>query len=164
MNHSRIIKATWTIGLALFGGLSVSLIVIGCASIMHGARQDISVTSVPLGAKVTVNGVNMGATPSMIRLDRAASSIALVFTKEGYEPVTVALNRRMDGWLLGNIILGGLIGLAIDFATGSAYRLSPKEVNVVLSELKKQGANIDKLSKDSILIAVDLRSLEESNP
>ena len=52
----------------------------------------------------------------------------------------------MDGWIAGNIIFGGLIGLIIDAADGAMYKLSPEQVN---AELKKgdgtylqQGDNI----------------------
>ena len=40
------------------------------------------------------------------------------------------LMRPLGGWLFGNILIGGLIGIAIDFLTGSAYKLTPTTVDV----------------------------------
>jgi hypothetical protein len=42
----------------------------GCATIMHGTRQDVSITSVPSGAAVTINGQDKGKTPVAVELPR----------------------------------------------------------------------------------------------
>lgn len=157
----RMKKPAWVISLSLLGGVGLTLLVIGCASIIHGTRQNISVSSVPTGAKVIVKGVHMATTPAVIALKRNESNIILRFEKEGYEPVEVALNRSVDGWIAGNIIFGGLIGLAVDFISGGAYKLSPSEINAVMAELKKQGMNLEDMSKDGVVIAVDLRAIRK---
>jgi len=154
-------KPVWIVCLSLLGGSGLALLIIGCATIIHGTRQNIAVSSVPSGAEVIVKGVHMGTTPAVIELKRNESNIILRFEKEGYEPVEVALNRSVDGWIAGNIIFGGLIGLAVDFISGGAYKLSPSEVNAVLAELKKQGMNIEDLSKDGVVVAVDLRAIRK---
>ena len=154
-------KPVWIVSLSLLGGFGLALLIVGCATIIHGTRQNIAVSSVPSGAKVIVKGVYMGTTPAVIKLKRNESNITLRFEKEGYEPVEVALNRSVDGWIAGNIIFGGLIGLAIDFISGGAYKLSPSEVNAVLAELKKQGMNLQDISKDGVVIAVDLRAIRK---
>ena len=154
-------KLFWLCSLLLLGGLGTALVIVSCASIIHGTGQDISVNSVPSGAKVMVKGVHMATTPAVIELKRKESNIILRFEKEGYEPVEIALNRSVDGWIAGNIILGGLIGLAIDFINGAAYKLSPSEVDAVLAEAKKQGMNLEDMSKDGVVIAVDLRAIRK---
>ena len=103
----------------------------------------------------------MATTPAVIELKRKESNIILRFEKEGYEPVEIALNRSVDGWIAGNIIFGGLIGLAIDFLDGAAYKLSPSEVSAALAEAKKQGMNLENLSKDGVIIAVDLQAIRK---
>jgi len=141
--------------------IGLSLLVVECATIIHGTRQSVSVNSVPSGAKVMVKGVHMATTPAVIELKRKESNLILRFEKEGYEPVEIALNRSVDGWIAGNIIFGGLIGLAIDFIDGAAYKLSPSEVDAVLAEAKKQGMNLDDMSKHGVVIAVDLQTIRK---
>jgi len=147
--------------LSLIGGFGLVFLIAGCATIIHGTRQNIAVSSVPSGARVIVKGVHMATTPAVIELKRNESNIILRFEKEGYEPVEVALNRSVDGWIAGNIIFGGLIGLAIDFISGGAYQLTPSEVNAILAELKKRGMNLEDLSKKGVIVAVDLRTIRK---
>jgi hypothetical protein len=116
---------------------------------------------VPSGAKVVVKDVQMATTPAVIELKRKEPNIVLRFEKEGYEPVEMALKRSVDGWIAGNILLGGLIGLAVDFIDGAAYKLSPSEVDAVLAEAKAQGMNLDDMSKDGVVIAVELRAIRK---
>jgi len=50
----------------------------------------------------------------------------LEFKKEGYEPQTVMLVANMNGWYMGNMLFGGLIGFFIvDPLTGAMYELPP---------------------------------------
>lgn len=153
-------KPKWIVFFSLLGGIGAVLLLTSCASIIHGTKQNLSVSSMPSGAKVFVKGVHMATTPAVIELSRKESNIILRFEKEGYEPVEVALNRSVDGWIWGNIVFGGLIGLAVDFIDGAAYKLSPSEVNAVLTELRKQGVSLNP-SKDTIVVAVDLRSIRK---
>ena len=106
----------------------------GCATIIHGSTQDIRVSSQPSGAVVRVNGMAT-TTPGVLKLERKGLH-TLVFEKSGYRSVEVRLNKTVDGWLFGNILFGGIIGLVIDFVSGSAYKLTPTEVNAVLGELQ----------------------------
>lgn len=144
--------------LSLLGGIVVGLLVAGCASIIHGTKQEIAVSSIPTGAEVSVRGVHMATTPSVIKLKRKNSNIAIRFEKEGYEPVEIALRRSTDGWIVGNILFGGLIGLAVDFIDGAAYKLTPAELNAVL---EKQGISVKDLPKDGVIVAVDLREIRQ---
>ncbi len=101
----------------------------GCCTIMHGKSQEIYLNSTPSGAVVRVNSIAT-TTPGTITLERTKPHYTLVFEKEGYKSITVELRRTLDGWLFGNIFLGGIIGTAIDFLTGSAYKITPQEVDV----------------------------------
>ena len=154
-------KLFWLWLLALLAGIIIVIVIVSCATIIHGTRQEISVNSMPSGAKVIVRGVHMATTPAVIELKRNQSNIVLRFEKEGYEPVEIALRRSVDGWIAGNIIFGGLIGLAIDFIDGAAYKLSPAEVQTALAEAKKQGMNLESLSKEGVIIAVDLQAIRK---
>jgi len=79
----------------------VLLFSVGCAAIIHGTKQDISVNSNPSGVNVYVMGVHKATTPAIIEVRRKDSIIILKFEKEGYEPVEIALSRSVDGWIWG---------------------------------------------------------------
>jgi hypothetical protein len=98
----------------------------------------------------------MITTPGVLMLNRKQLGYILTFEKQGYKPVEISLQRRVDGWVFGNILMGGLIGIIVDFSTGAAYRLTPEEVNVVLGEL---GASLKDKKGADLLVAVDLERL-----
>lgn len=124
-------------------GLS-SCIFSGCATIMSGSSQDISVTSVPSGATVTAEPGGMKATtPGVLVLNRKAGPYKVTFTLDGHDPYSVMLYTGTNGWLWGNLILGGIIGVAVDMSTGASIKLSPEEINanLVKSGLIPQSSN-----------------------
>ncbi len=47
---------------------------------------------------------------------------------DGYTPYEITLHRNISGWFLGNILLGGIIGIAVDAVTGAIYTFSPKNI------------------------------------
>ncbi len=130
----------------------------GCASIVTGRFQAVTITAYPPATLVTVDGQQIN-TPCVVNLDTTKSKYVLRFEKEGYEPVEVKLERTLSGWLLGNIIFGPLvvIGIAVDFASSSAYKLKPKEVDAVL---KAEGLSLKDIEGDAI-VYVDMALLTE---
>src|SRR3982750_3493837 len=87
----------------------VVLVLTGCASIMSGTSQNLTFTSTPDGATVTAAGRGIGKTPITTRLSKETGQ-SVTFDKDGYKPITMRLETRMDGWFWGNIVLGGFIG------------------------------------------------------
>lgn len=121
----------WSL-LALAGGAAV-VVAAGCATIIHGSRQDVSVASTPTGAHVVVDGAQVGETPYVARLSRKERHTVRV-ELDGYHPYEVAIRRSTSGWVWGNIVFGGLIGLAVDAITGGIYKLEPAEIEAVLNQ------------------------------
>jgi hypothetical protein len=111
--------------------VAIGSTVTACATIINGSSQSVGFRSQPTGANVYVDGIPMGQTPvapDLKRMDKHIVRIEL----DGYEPYEFMIDRSVSGWVAGNILFGGLIGIAIDAATGSMYRLDPSEVDVVL--------------------------------
>ncbi len=147
-------------GCRIVGVVLTGVLVSGCASIIHGSRQDVRVVSNPSGAVVRVNLNNTATTtPGILTLNRKEIGYVLTFEKQGYKPVEVSLRRTVDGWLFGNIIFGGLIGIVIDFASGSAYKLTPSEVETVL---EGQSTALKTDRKDNLFVFVDMEQLPEA--
>lgn len=123
-----------------------------CATIMQGSRQEVSIASTPTGAKVTVNGQEMGNTPLVAKL-RRKDKHAVRIEMDGYAPYEMALSRSTSGWVWGNIVFGGIPGLAVDAITGGLYKLKPEQIEGTL------GANSVRVrqEKDVLVVAVVLR-------
>lgn len=104
-----------------------------CASIMNGTHQNIALSSNPPGATAKTNSGVQCLTPCVLSLERSANQTIMI-EKEGYEQASAALAKSASGWLWGDLVVGGLIGLAIDFATGAAYKLDPAIINPTLAK------------------------------
>jgi len=129
----------------------VSVMVSGCATIMHGNLQEINFLSSPEGAMVKVDGVDVGKTPIAKELSRKSTHVVHI-VMPGYETYEMKIEKKVSGWLFGNIIFGGIVGLIVDAATGSLYNLTPEQV---AAEFEK--ADVAQLYKDdSLYVAVTL--------
>ena len=98
--------------------LIIAILSGGCATIFNKSDQDIAFSSNPPGATVRVNGIAKGKTPVTIPIPRSTSKPTILFELAGYEPAEVTLARTMSGTTAGNLILGGIIGVAFDAMTG----------------------------------------------
>jgi hypothetical protein len=116
--------------------LGLSLIVAaafaqGCATIMHGSTQQVTVNSTPMGANVLVDGGMHFKTPAAIMLSRKETH-TIEISMDGYESEIVDIKRVLSGATAGNLLFGGLIGAAVDTSSGGAYRLEPEEIKIDL--------------------------------
>jgi hypothetical protein len=107
--------------------LLLALTVVGCASIMHGTTQDIGFSSNPTNAKVTVDGQPRGNTPVVVKLPRKDNHIVRM-ELDGYQPFEATLTRGTSGWVWGNIVFGGVVGLAVDAISGGLYKINETQV------------------------------------
>lgn len=125
-------KKTITI-LALF--LTVTVFS-GCATLFGAKTHPLSISSQPDGADVYVNGSRMGATPLELSL-KADKSYTIEFRKEGFATVSQIVNTKVGaGWVILDI-LGGLVPVIVDAATGDWKKLDQKAVNATLVEQNK---------------------------
>ena len=128
--------------------LAVVIFSIGCATIVSGRMQQLPVISSPSGATVTMGSVRQ-TTPATFLLDRRMGVYEIFIEKEGYEPVTVVIKKGLNCWVFGNIIFGGIIGLIVDIASGSASAFTPSEVEVNLVK-ERLGSHLN--GKDMLFV------------
>jgi len=106
------------------------LVVAGCATIIKGSNQTVSVNTpgVP-GAMCTLTSEGIGTkyvqTPGSITLEKSKDNIVVTCTKECYLDSGGVLNSKFQAVTLGNILLGGVIGLGVDAASGAMNEYSP---------------------------------------
>ncbi len=109
------------------------LLNVNCATIIRGTSQDFRANSSPAGARVLVNGEDRGATPTSLTLKRNRTH-QITFQMDGYEDVIINLDRdfKAGPTLVGNFFSWWIIGVVVDVANGSAYQLTPEELDVTL--------------------------------
>lgn len=135
----------------VWGLLATFVVLLGCASIVSKSTYTVNLNSNPLGAKVTVKderGVPMqtGTTPMMVTLKAGkgyfqGKNYTVTFSMPGYEDHTAFITQNLDGWYIGNILFGGVIGmLIVDPLTGAMWRLDP---DMVMATLQKKTSALD---------------------
>ena len=117
-----------------------SLIQIGCATIINGQEQNVSIKTDPPGATATIlpEGTTV-STPADVDLARG-SVHTVKLELPGYRTEYVYLDRvasNMIGW---NLLLGGLIGMGIDYSNDSIYRLTPDPIETTLEPAAAESA------------------------
>lgn len=110
-----------------------------CSSIMNGSKQEVSFNSEPNGAKIFINGVSMGTTPTKLMLKRGETHI-IEIRLDGYKTYRITTSKGITGWFWGNLICGGIIGFVIDLATGNAFDIDP---DTVFANLEKGDGAMD---------------------
>lgn len=128
----------------------LSILFSNCASIIHGTKQDVSISSNPSKAIVTIDNIERGKTPITVELSRKDHHTVQIVL-DGFFPYETKLTRKVDGWIAGNVIFGGLVGLAVDAITGGMYKLTPDQIQ---AEMKNQTAMQKRQSNDLFLTVV----------
>lgn len=128
----------------LLGLFLLTVLNSGCATIIHGTTQRVPVSSVPSGKRVTVNESTAYTTPTALELSRKEHH-TLQFSLEGYHPEVVKLESVTSGAVMGNILLGGLIGWGVDAASGGQYRLVPESLHVTLRPVTSASGTQEKI-------------------
>jgi len=112
-------------------GLSVNaLLLTGCASIVNGESQPVSVTTPPtMGATCTLANDKgkwyINNTPGSTMVHRSYNDLIVACEKQGFQPNTRHIKSTTKPMALGNVFFGGFIGAGIDAADGAAYDYPP---------------------------------------
>lgn len=101
----------------------------GCASIVSGQQQSLSVATQCRGASVPGAACKLRnddgewylTTPGSVMVDRSGQALSVTCEKPGHLPALTNRASHAKGMAFGNIIFGGIIGGAVDMGTGAAY-------------------------------------------
>ena len=104
--------------------VSVMLSLTGCATIVKGNDQNLAITTDPEGASCSVQRKGMyiatvNPTPGSFRVDKSSAALDLKCTKQGYLNTETQIDSSFQGWFLGNLILGGIVGIVVDASSGA---------------------------------------------
>ena len=109
----------------------------GCATLVEGTSQSMTVATTPAGAACTLdrNGERLGTiapTPGSLRVDKSKNDVSVTCAKEGYQTATTSHSSKFVGTTFGNILAGGVVGVLVDAASGANFQY-PNEVQVELA-------------------------------
>lgn len=109
----------------------------GCATITRGSTEAFVVEADPAGADVALSNGLSCRTRCSLTVKRKDAFIVKI-TRDGYEPVEASVTSQTAGGgaaaMAGNVIFGGLIGVAADVGTGATQELKPNPLRVTLAE------------------------------
>jgi len=116
----------------------------GCSTVLSGTSQKITVNTDPTGAdcSLTRDGLTIGRvnpTPGQTEVSTNRSSITVTCQKEGYQGGSAVDEAGFDPAVLGNIVLGGVVGVVVDASSGAASKYD-KVVNVTLQPIAPTSA------------------------
>ena len=110
----------------------------GCTTITRGTSESFAIETEPSGAAAVVTderGQLHCTTPCSLKVKRRGV-LHVEITKDGYRPVVTSVASSIDGGgaagMAGNLILGGLIGAAVDAGSGAMHSHKPNPLHVVL--------------------------------
>ena len=114
----------------------------GCATFTQGTEQTMTVNSAPSGASCNINRegakiAKVAKTPETIVVPKSVHSLNIQCRKSGAGEATKIVKSTLNPALAGNIKIGGVVGAAVDAASG-AMNDYPKSVTVVFPGYKKK--------------------------
>lgn len=116
----------------------------GCATVTRGTTDQITINSEPAGAEARSSlGHACASTPCTWEVSRKSEFI-VSFSKPGYHDTQVPVQTRIAGagaaGFAGNVLIGGLVGMGVDAATGSTLEHYPNPVLASMAPLAKAGS------------------------
>ncbi|MGB7342679.1 MAG: hypothetical protein WBD20_00550 [Pirellulaceae bacterium] len=109
----------------------------GCATIVSEKRYPVTISNAQAPTYFSIQNrknetIHQGVTPQQVTLDAKAfpfwpAKYSVVFAGNDSTTQTVPLNAKIDPWVAGNIVFGGVAGTVVDGATGAMFKL-PGEV------------------------------------
>jgi len=108
-----------------------------CATITRGTNDTLVIETDPPTTDATLSNGHNCKTPCSIKMSRKENCVVKI-EKEGYEPVEVNVTPQISGGggagMAGNVLFGGLIGVAVDAGSGAMYDLKPNPISVKLEK------------------------------
>ncbi|PLC04567.1 hypothetical protein CY658_12045 [Variovorax sp. RO1] len=116
----------------------------GCASVTHGTTQNVKFETLSPEGKV-VDGarcrVSNDRNDAVVRsgqtlpVRRSGENLSIECTQAGLPPARGQAISRVNVGLVGNVMIGGLVGVAIDTGTGAGFNY-PSWIRLIFGEVR----------------------------
>jgi hypothetical protein len=99
----------------------------------------VSVSSTPEGAKVSLDGVEIGKTPMIVPFERDCEGV-LRFELAGYQTKTMDVNKVANGWFVANLLWFPVwpvvpVGMIVDLIGHNQGKYSTRPIRAVLTPM-----------------------------
>lgn len=119
---------------------ALALLVTGCASITRGTTDQVQIQSQPSGAEAHTSMGHTCVTPCSLQFSRKDEFVVTV-SKPGFHSVEIPVKSQVGGagaaGFAGNVVLGGVVGMGVDAATGATLEHFPNPVIATLEPVKR---------------------------
>lgn len=117
----------------------------GCASVARGTTDQVVIHAEPADATIRTSlGHSCPRSPCTVEAKRKSEFTAYA-EKDGYKPGQIHIGTKMSGagaaGLAGNILIGGIIGVGVDAATGATLDHLPNPAHITLVPVGSPGAS-----------------------
>lgn len=107
-----------------------------CSTIVEGTTQNVTVITDPAGAACELKNTGgtiavVNPTPGSVAVPKSADNLSVFCKKEGYQTGAGSLASSFEGMTFGNILFGGVIGVAVDAGSGAMNKY-PASLTVLL--------------------------------
>lgn len=141
----------------IWAAFGLAFVLAGCATVTRGTTDQMTVTSDPSGARVTTSLAQSCETPCTFTVGRKDEFVVTI-TADGYKTQEIPVKTQLAGagaaGFAGNVLLGGVIGMGVDAATGSTLEHVPNPVHAQLEPIEPETKAKTKQKKPSPEVGV----------
>ena len=97
-----------------------------------------TVKTLPYGGQCTLQNKEVkfvvGSSPETLTIETACKEVTIICKKDGYKDTSSSVQNSDRGIVWGNVMLGGIIGYAVDSSLGAACHY-PSIATLVFEEI-----------------------------
>jgi hypothetical protein len=121
----------------VFAAVAATAVLAGCATITKGTTQNIAVdTPGAPGAQCTLSSEGISTvnvvTPGTVTVDKSKHAINIRCKKECYQDGAGVVSSNTEAMTAGNILVGGVVGLGVDAASGAMNKYNEQNQIVMV--------------------------------
>lgn len=119
--------------------LAAMMMLAGCATAIRGTTEKVVIQAAPEDAAIRTSlGHSCPKSPCEVEVSRKTDFKAFA-EREGYQPGEIQIATKMGGGggaaMAGNILVGGIIGVGVDAASGATLDHYPNPAVIVLKPI-----------------------------
>lgn len=119
----------------------------GCSTLTKGTSQTVTVNTDPPGAVCNLSRDSqtlavVNPTPGSVSISKSSKPVSVLCTKASFIDASGTMSSEFQAMTFGNIIFGGLIGIAVDAASGATHEYPP--IVTITMEPKEFGSATDR--------------------
>ncbi len=102
-------------------------VAVGCATITKGTDDLVTIDTKPDGAQCILFTPDkqiavVNPTPGSIKVPKSKKDLSVRCEKDGYFPTEGVIASSFQAMTIGNVLFGGIIGVAIDAGSGAMHK------------------------------------------